>query len=126
VWTKAHTGCGYSTSTLNSSLSLTFDGTYGIAASFCCHWSHRFYAGVSIHVLGDLSLYGGIVEIALDSQPARLIDLYGTSNCGQVLFSGIGLVDGEHSISLKLIGESPNRTSTNRGPTRLFVFKNFM
>ena len=83
------------------------------------------FLGVSIHVLGDLSLYGGIVQITLDGQPARLIDLYGTASCGQELFSSTGLANGQHSISLKLTGESPNIKSTD-GPARLFVFTKFM
>ena len=79
---------------------------------------------MSIHVLGDLSLYGGTVQITLDGQ-RRFIDLYGAPSCGQVLFSSTGLANGQHSINLKLIGESPDVTSTD-GPARLFVFKNFM
>ena len=91
----------------------------------CRHWSHGFDSGVSIHVLGDLSLYGGIVRVTLDGQPARLIDLYGAASCGQVLFSSTGLANGRHSINLELIGESPYTTSTD-GPARLFVFTKFM
>ena len=89
--------------------------------------SHGFDSGVSIHVLGDLGLYGGTVQITLDGQPTRLIanDPYGDARCGQVLFSRTGLTNGQHFINLKLTGESPNVTSTN-GPARLFVFKNFM
>ena len=84
------------------------------------------FLGVSIHVLGDLSLYGGIVQITLDGQPvARLIDLYGAASCGQELFSSTGLANGQHSINLKLTGESPNVNSTD-GPARLFVFTKFM
>ena len=83
------------------------------------------FLGVSIHVLGDLSLHGGIVQITLDGQPARLIDLYGAASCGQELFSSTGLANGQHSISLKLTGESPNVNSTD-GPARLFVFTKFM
>jgi len=83
------------------------------------------FLGVSIHVLGDLSLYGGIVQITLDEQPvARLIDLYGAASCGRELFS-TGLANGQHSINLKLTGESPNVNSTD-GPARLFVFTKFM
>jgi len=83
------------------------------------------FLGVSIHVLGDLSLYGGVVQIRLDEQPARLIDLYGAASCGQELFSSTGLANGQHSINLKLTGESPNVNSTD-GPARLFVFTKFM
>ena len=87
------------------------------------HWSNGFDSGVAIHVFGDLSLYGGIVRIMLDGQP-RLIDLYGAASCGQLLFSSTGLANGQHSIDLELIGESPNVTFP--GPARLFVFKNFL
>ena len=90
-------------------------------------WSHGFDSGVSLHVLGSLSLFGGLVQITLDDQPARLIDLYGaTSGCGQLLFSSTGLASGQHSITLKLVGESPNITSTDSDPARLFVLTKFM
>jgi len=81
---------------------------------------------VSIHVLGDLSLYGGVVRVTLDDQPARLIDLYGTSSCGQVLFSSTGLANGLHSITLELAGDSPNFIASTDGPAKLFVLKSFM
>ena len=80
---------------------------------------------MSIDVLGGLSQYGGIVQITLDGQPARLIDLYGAVSCGQVIFSSTGLTNGQHSIHLELTGESPNVTCTD-GPARLFVFTSFM
>jgi hypothetical protein len=115
--------CGYYTSTLNSSVSLTFKGHLDIGG--CRHWSHAFDSGVSIHVLGDLSLYGGTAHITLDDHPAQMIDLYGAASCGQVLFSRTGLANGEHSLKLALTGESPNMTSTD-GPDRLLVLTNFM
>ena len=87
--------------------------------------SHIFDLGVCIHVLGDLSLYGGVVQITLDGQRAELIDVYGAAICGQVLFSRTGLANGSHLINVKLTGESANVTSTG-GPAGLFVFKNFM
>ena len=81
---------------------------------------------MSIHVLGSLNLYGGLVQITLDDQPTRLIDLYGaTSGCEQLLFSSTGLASGQHSITLKLIGESAKVTSTD-SPARLFVLTKFM
>ena len=95
-----------------------------MACSKFMHWSNGFDSGVAIHVFGDLSRYGGIVRITLDGQP-RLIDLYGPASCGQVLFSSTGLANGQHSIHLELIGESPNVTFPD-GPARLFVFKNFL
>ena len=82
---------------------------------------------MSIHVLGDRSLSGGMVQVTLDGQPARLIDLYGTASCGQVIFSSTGLANGQHSINLELTGdsESPKVTGTD-GPPKLFFITNFM
>jgi hypothetical protein len=66
------------------------------------------------------------VQITLDGQP-HLIDLYGTPSCGQVLFSSTGLANGQHSMNLKLTGESQNLVSRDPdGPDRLFVLTNFM
>ena len=67
------------------------------------------------------------MRLTLDDQPARLIDLYGAaSGCRQVLFSSTGLTSGQHSITLKLVGESPNIISTDSDPARLFVLTKFM
>jgi len=66
------------------------------------------------------------VQITLDGRPTGLIDLYGAASCGKVLFSSTGLANGQHSINLKLTGESPNVTPSTDGPARLFVLTNFM
>ena len=91
-----------------------------------CSESHEIDLGVSIHVLGGRSLYGGTVRVTLDDEPAGFIDLYGTASCGQVIFSSTGLADGQHSINLELAGDSPNFVASNDGPARLFAVKSFM
>jgi len=66
------------------------------------------------------------VRVLLDDQPAQFIDLYGTTSCGQVLFSSTSLANGPHSITLELAGGSPNFVTSTDGPAKLFVLESFM
>jgi hypothetical protein len=62
---------------------------------FYRHLAHAIDSGVAVYtVLGDHNLYGGVVQITLDGQPAQSIDLYGNATCGEVLFSNTSLVNG--------------------------------
>jgi hypothetical protein len=92
---------------------------------FCGHLI-QFDSGVAVYVLGDHTLYGGVLRITLDGEPAQSIDLYGAVTCGEVLFSRTGLANGQHSIDLELAGMSPNVTPTIGYPHGLFVLTNFM
>jgi hypothetical protein len=75
-----------------------FSGVAMLNMQFYQHLAHAIDSGVAVYVLGDHNLYGGVVQITLDSQPAQSIDLYG----GEVLFSNTSLVNGQHSIKLEL------------------------
>lgn len=94
--------------------------------AFVRHRAYLFDSGVAVYVLGDHNLYGGVVHITIDGQPAQSVDLYGAATCGQVLFSSTNLTNGQHSINLELAGESPNVTPSDGYTNGLFVLTNFM
>jgi hypothetical protein len=124
VWTLTNTACGYYASAVNTSASLTFNGT-----NITCNsrtFVHAFYPGVAVYVLGNHNRFGGVVRITLDGEAPQSIDLYGAVTCGEVLFSKTGLANGQHSIKLEHAGMSPNVTPTSGYPDGLTVLTNFM
>ncbi len=88
--------------------------------------SYAFDSGVAVYVLGNRNGYGGVVQITIDGQSVRSVDLYGAVTCGEVLFSSTGLSNGQHTIKVELTGMSPNVRPTAGYPNGLFVLTNFV
>jgi hypothetical protein len=67
--------------------------------------SYAFDSGVAVYVLGNRNRYGGVVQITIDGQSVRSVDLYdGAVTCGGVLFSSTGLSNGQHTNKVELTG----------------------
>jgi len=67
--------------------------------------SYVFDSGVAVYVLGNRNRYGGVVQITIDGQSVRSVDLCdGAVTCGEVLFSSTGLSNGQHTNKVELTG----------------------
>jgi hypothetical protein len=108
TWSGTLIGCGNETATFGDSVTLTFTGE--ALNPTIDRQSHKCTVGTSAAVVGARQAAGGIISIDLDGQNQSNVDDFGNASivCNQVLYLTPELQNGVHTLTVTLIGASPN------------------